>query len=92
MSLTSLDVHSSPVSDPAAVAFYLSGMFPHIRCLYSHCEDSDPDDNDDDDDDTDHQRWERVFEILPAMRLIRSEERFGSKDDMKKTLDNSHLD
>ncbi|KAF7335589.1 hypothetical protein MVEN_02213200 [Mycena venus] len=76
--LKALDVEHSPITNPFAVARFLSGVFPEVTRVMTHRE---YDDNDDDElEEPDeaiafHNRWKDVQVMLPEFSAVREEGR-----------------
>ncbi|KAJ7083491.1 hypothetical protein C8R44DRAFT_862470 [Mycena epipterygia] len=79
MKLRELHVGQSPISQPAAVARFLSATFPNLTKIateweYTHY-DFDPDDDDDAFIEPRHRKWLQVHDMVPVLTAVRKEER-----------------
>ncbi|KAJ7479441.1 hypothetical protein B0H11DRAFT_1276058 [Mycena galericulata] len=77
--LTNLNVAYSPISTPLPVARFISGIFPNLRSISTHRDDSDrqfdeaPLGRAEDEDLAIHDRWKEVEAQIPIVQAIRDE-------------------
>ncbi|KAK6978028.1 hypothetical protein R3P38DRAFT_502271 [Favolaschia claudopus] len=76
--VTSIGINSSPISEPAAVARYLSSLFPNLEAIFTRADEFEIEDRDMDlldSEDVERDRiWEKVRRLLPEFQQARKEE------------------
>ncbi|KAK6978063.1 hypothetical protein R3P38DRAFT_3120613 [Favolaschia claudopus] len=86
--LTSISINSSPISEPAAVARYLSSLYPNLEAIFTRADEFEIENRDMDlldFEDVERDRiWGKVRRLLPEFQKARKEE--GGHSDLKSSL------